>query len=87
MNPRPFQAYNPTTVSTARDIVPAQNNLVDYEWCFPCNQPHNQSTCSNGVINQALMVEGTSVTQQDPPHDEVTQQQDQQQNETNLLNW
>ena len=42
-----------------------QNNLAaDFEWCYPCSEPHNQATCTNGVINQALMVQNTVAGQQ-----------------------
>ena len=64
VNPRPFQTYAPAPLNAVKDIVPAQNNFAaEYEWCYPCNQPHNQATCSNGVINQALMVQNAASTQ------------------------
>ena len=45
-------------------MVNTKNNLaMEYEWCYPCNQQHNQSTCSNGLMNQALIVQGTSSSQ------------------------
>ena len=63
INQRPFRPYNPTPLNAAnlvKDIVPMQNNLAaDFELCYPCSEPHNQSTCTNGVINQALMVQNT----------------------------
>ena len=61
INPRPFRPYNPPPLNAAnpiRDIVPMQNNLAaDFEWCYPYNEQHNQATCTNGVINQVLMVQ------------------------------
>lgn len=65
MNQGPFQPYNPNAASTSKELVPTQNNLFhEPEWCFPCNLPHNQATCSNGLINQALMVQSKFVVQQ-----------------------
>ena len=64
INQRPYRPYNPAhinVVNPIKDIVPAQNNLaVDFDWCFPCNQPHSQATCSNGLINQTLMVQNAT---------------------------
>ena len=60
INQRPFWPYNPIPLNTAnpmKDIVTVQNNLVaDLEWCYPCNEVHNQTNCTNVIINQALMV-------------------------------
>lgn len=48
-------------------MVPSQNNVaMESEWCFPCKQPHNQATCSNGLMNQALMVQDASYVQVEP---------------------
>ncbi|KAH9298144.1 hypothetical protein KI387_029826, partial [Taxus chinensis] len=53
---RPFQPYNPNAISASKALVPAQNNIAqEYDWCFPCNEPHNQSMCFNGALTQALM--------------------------------
>lgn len=70
-----------------RDIVPARNNLVaNYKWCYPCNQAHNQATCSNEVINQAFMVQNATSIQQDASSTIPEQQQDVHPNETAFLN-
>ena len=87
-NNRPFQPYNPNYASTSKEIVPVQNNLVqDFEWCYPCNQPHNQNTCVNGMINQALMIQSMPGNQQAITNEVSTPNQVEQQPETTLLNW
>lgn len=74
--------------NAVRDIVPAQNNLIsEVDWCYPCNQAHNQSTCSNGMINQALMVQNAASSQPDIPPAAPEQQQDMHTMETGFLNW
>lgn len=90
-NQRPFQQYNLNTPSSSREIVPVQNNLaVDYEWFFPCNQSHNQSTCSNGVLNQALMVQNSVVVPRNQSQ-EVNEQQsapmEHDSPDVTLMNW
>lgn len=94
MNQRPFQTNNPAPINVVKDLVPDQNNLVvDYEWCFPCGQPHDQATYSNGVINQALMVHNainiSSATSSKPnlPNDGASNQQEEPTHDATLLNW
>lgn len=87
MNQRPFRPYALVPLNTVTDIVPSQNNYAaDYEWCYPCNQSHNQVTCSNGVINQALMVQNSSTTQPVPEGD-LDQQQDAAPINATFMNW
>ncbi|KAH9289253.1 hypothetical protein KI387_033370, partial [Taxus chinensis] len=61
----------------------------EYEWCYHCNLPHNQSACFNGALNQALMVQTIGVPQK-PSQEENHQQETQQEGpptETTLANW
>ena len=73
INQRPFRPYNLTplnVVNPVKDFIPMQNNVaVDFKWCYPCNESHNQATCTNGVINQALMVQNTVAGQQNATND------------------
>lgn len=46
----------------------------DYDWCYPCNQPHNQTTCSNSMLHQALMVQNNVVVSKDSTHGTHDQQ-------------
>jgi hypothetical protein len=58
-------------------MVPVQNNLAaDLEWCYPCNEAHNQTTCTNGMINQALMVQNIVMDQQNATTDVLGPQHD-----------
>ena len=50
--------------------------VVDFEWCYPYNEPHNQATCTNGLINQTLMVQNTVAGQQNAMNDAPKQQHD-----------
>ena len=85
---RPYQPYNPSAVSTSNELVPTQNNLVqDYEWYFLCNQQHNHSTCTNGVIFQALMVQSIPNSQDSGSNEATLQQHEGRPPETTLLNW
>lgn len=92
INQRLYRPYNPAPLNVAnlvKDVVPVamQNNMVtEYEWCFPCNQPHSQATCSNGVINQALMVQNAT-SMQHALEAEIEQQQDIPLVDASFLNW
>ncbi|KAH9299879.1 hypothetical protein KI387_044102 [Taxus chinensis] len=88
---RPFQPYNPNAISASKALVPTQNNIVqEYDWCFPCNEPHNQSMCFNGALNQTLMMKTTGVegegSQGNSQQPETSQQQSAP-NDTTLVNW
>ncbi|KAH9321405.1 hypothetical protein KI387_016044 [Taxus chinensis] len=87
---RPFRPYDPNATTSSRALVPTQNNMAqEYDWCYPCNLPHNQSACFNGALNQALMVQTIGVAQE-PSQEENQQQQTQQEGpptETTLANW
>ena len=75
-------------MNAVKDIVPTQNNLaVEYEWCYPCNQLHNQATCSNGVINQALMVQNAASTQLEVARHATEQQYDSNLIDIVFVNW
>ncbi|KAH9291982.1 hypothetical protein KI387_042826, partial [Taxus chinensis] len=88
---RPFQPYNPNAISASKALVPTQNNIAqEYDWCFPCNEPHNQSMCFNGALNQALMVTTTGVEGEGSQGNSQQQETFQQQsapNDTTLVNW
>lgn len=89
-NQRSNIPYNPNTTSTSRDIVPAQNNMAsDYDWCYPCNQPHNQTTCLNGMLHQALMVQNNVVISEDNTCGTDDQQvsHSEQGSDVTLVNW
>ncbi|KAH9289994.1 hypothetical protein KI387_034111, partial [Taxus chinensis] len=89
-NVRPLNFQNPLAASSSRAIVPVQNNLVqDYEWCYPCSQPHNQNLCPNGVLSQALMVQSVSAPSELTNNSSTQEAADQPQapEESTLLNW
>ncbi|KAH9327534.1 hypothetical protein KI387_007712, partial [Taxus chinensis] len=53
-------------------------------------EPHNQSMCFSGALNQALMVKKTGVeseVSQETNQQQGTSQQDTTPNETTLVNW
>ena len=72
-------------MSASKALVPTQNNVAqEYNWCFPCNEPHNQSMCFNSALNQALMVTTTGV---EGEGSQETFQQQSTPNDTTLVNW
>ena len=69
-------------------MVPIQNNVaMENGCCFPCNQPHNQATCSNGWMNQSLMAQNASYAQSEASSSGSFPQQESQENESSLFNW
>lgn len=61
----------------------------DYDWCYPCNQPHNQTTCLNGILYQALMVQNNVIVLEDSTHGTHDQQisHSEQGPNVTLVNW
>ncbi|KAH9293755.1 hypothetical protein KI387_041040, partial [Taxus chinensis] len=90
-----IQSMGGTTLPAAYSIaIRAENCLIQAGKLAPRPpmpfQPHNQSMCFNGALNQALMVQ-TIGGSQESSHEEDQQQEAPQQgtspNETTLVNW
>lgn len=65
--------------------MPTHNNISqEQDWCVPCNQPYNQTSCQNGEFSQSLVaqVEPTRLRRQ-----QFANGSSHPQGDTTFVNW